>query len=161
GTVGWAVRDRAARDHDQQVREVALDGEVNRALDETGPLIDQGKWPEALAVVERADKLLAAAGRTDRPPQLMQLHKELSPAQRLENIYQGARPQREPRPWHSLEEDFFWGREQDARFAGEFRDFGIDIDALAPAEAAARIGRTGIRTTLVQALDEWAALRKR
>src|SRR5262249_11512454 len=42
-----------------------------------------------------------------------------------------------------------------------FREFGIDLDALEPAEAAARIGHTSIRQALVRALDEWAALRRR
>src|SRR5262249_9474427 len=64
-------------------------------------------------------------------------------------------------PAHSSEEEFFWGRTQDAQFAREFQEFSIDVEALGPAEAAARIGRTSIRLALVQALDGWAAMRKR
>jgi tetratricopeptide (TPR) repeat protein len=176
GSVGWAVRDRVARDHDQAVREEALDKEVERLLEEAGPLIELEKWPEALAVVERADKLLASAGRTERPPRLLDLQKDLIMAQRLEAIYR--EPIRElkavaivsggegtertsPAAQHSSEEEFFWGRQQDARFAAAFREFGIDLDALDPGEAAARIGRASIQLALVRALDEWAAMRKR
>jgi serine/threonine protein kinase/tetratricopeptide (TPR) repeat protein len=151
--VGWTVRDRAARDHDQQVRDAALDAEVSRALDETGPLIEQGKWPEALAVVERADKLLAAAGRTEQPPRLEELRRDLVVAQRLENVNR--------RPTGSSAEECFWGREQDRLFAQEFRDIGIDVNVLDKAEAAARTRRSGIRTALVKALDQWATMRRR
>src|SRR5262249_49680337 len=42
-----------------------------------------------------------------------------------------------------------------------FQAYGIDIDALEPGEAAARIGRTGIRQALVKALDEWGTLCRR
>jgi tetratricopeptide (TPR) repeat protein len=176
GSAGWAVRDRAARDHDQQVREAALDDEVNRLLDEAGPLIEQGKWLEALAVVERAGKLLAAAGRMDRPARLVELRKDLILAESLEAIYQqprqkvrtkltisggsgtehAFREERDPR-----EEEVFWGRQQDAEFATAFREGSIDIDALEPSEAAAQIVRRTIRPALVKALDGWAPLRRR
>jgi serine/threonine protein kinase/regulator of sirC expression with transglutaminase-like and TPR domain len=175
GGGGWLLRDRAAREQEvaseRLQRERALDREVDLALEEARRLREQGQWPDALAAIQRTDKLLASAGRGDRPAPLLELHKELHFAQRLEDIYHGAPRLRdmpagdalEPAlgPRHSAEEDFFWGREQDSRFAEEFRNFGIDIDALTAAEAAARIGRTGIRPALVQALDEWAAQRKR
>jgi serine/threonine protein kinase/tetratricopeptide (TPR) repeat protein len=176
GSMGWAVRDRVARDHDQAAREEALDNEVERLLDEAGPLIEQGKWPEALDVVERADKLLTSAGRFERPQRLLELREDLLMAQRLEDVY------REPKPdlkahmltaaregtehtshaqQDSAEEEFFWGRHQDARFYKAFQEFGIDLEALSPAEAAARIGRTCVPQALVRALDEWSPMRKR
>jgi tetratricopeptide (TPR) repeat protein/serine/threonine protein kinase len=191
GGVGWAIRDKAARDdeieherlareaeieRDRLVREAALDQTVESTLSETGPLIDRGKWPEALAVVERADKLLDAAGRTERPQGLMQLQRELTMAQRLEDIYKGATRHHKPpgiiavgsRTEHKLraepdsfEGEFFWGRAQDEEFAQAFRDFGIDVEALPPADAAAQIARRRIRAALVKALDDWAPLRKR
>src|SRR5262249_36068793 len=71
GARGWAVRDKGAREEgierERVAREEALDQTVERTLDQTGPLIEQGKWSDALAEVERADKLLAAAGRPERP----------------------------------------------------------------------------------------------
>lgn len=148
---------------------------MDRALEEADGLRAQGKWPAALAAVERGDQLLASAGRAERPARLLELHKELEFASRLEEIHQGAQGQKtsppaargvegivgDPGPRQSAEQEFFWGRDQDFQFAKEFRDFGIDIDALASAEAAARIGRTGIRPAIVQALDQWAAMRKR
>jgi serine/threonine protein kinase len=165
--IGWGVRDR-------QVREQALDEVVRQTLEGTGPLLEQGKWPEALALVERAEKLLATAGRADRPPRLVTLQKDLAMAERLEEIY--SEPEREKAsvlaasgeeagrthqaPSGSAEEEFFWGRRQDARFPQAFQEFGIDLETLPPAEAAGRIGATSIAPALVQALDEWAAMRK-
>jgi tetratricopeptide (TPR) repeat protein len=177
---GWVVRDQAAREqeqtHDRQVREAALDAEVSRALDDAGKLTEKEKWPEALAAVERADKLLAVAGRAERPWRLRALEKDLCMARRLQDVYRSPPPdltaelvltgaeagRRGPEPRQdSAEEEFFWGREQDARFAQAFQDFGVDADGLEPAEAAVRIGRTSIRAALVKALDEWAMLRRR
>jgi serine/threonine protein kinase/Tfp pilus assembly protein PilF len=160
--VGWAVRDRAARDHDQQVREAALDGEVNRALDETGPLIEQHKWAEALAAVGRAEKLLAAAGRREWPARLTELRRDLTTAERLERIY------REPQigPNYQATQGFvegqsYLGREQELSLAKEFRDAGIDIQTLTAEEAATRVRANRVRPALVQALDEWAMMRRR
>jgi tetratricopeptide (TPR) repeat protein len=180
GGIGWAVRDRAAREEgierERRTREDALDEAVERTLNETAPLIEQEKWPEALAAVAQADKLLGAAGRTARPPRLLELRKELSMAERLEGIYRQPAPGRKapglrsgeggtgatvPGRPGSSEEDFFSGRQADAEFARAFGDFGIDVDALAPAEAAARITRLRIRPALVKALGEWASMRRR
>jgi tetratricopeptide (TPR) repeat protein len=169
--IGWAVRDRLARDE-------GLDRAVDRILDdEAAPLIKEGKWHEALAAVQRADRLLAAADRAERPARLLDLQRELSLAERLEEIYgepmralktnvfissgdETGIPQYQAEP-ESSDEQFFQGQKQDQRFAQEFQDFGINVEALAPTEAAARIRQTSIRLALIQALDEWAGMRKR
>ena len=167
GGIGWGLRDRAGR-------EEALDQAVDRTLKEAGPLVEQEKWHEALGAVERADQLLAAAGRTERPPRLLELRTELSMAQRLERIDQhrkpeltvltssegGARPSFQEHAGSS-EQDFFMGRQADAEYALAFRDFGIDLDALKPAEAVAQIARRRIFPALIKALDEWSAFRRR
>src|SRR5262249_52982164 len=154
----------------------ALDQQVAKTLDEADGLIKQEKWPEALAVVERTDQLLAAAGKTERPQRLLELKEDLSVAQRLEGISRaptralqtqlsrsigdgGAKAV--PVPSDAFEEEVYSGRQQDAEFAKVFRDFGIDIDRLDPTEAAAQMTQRTIRSALVKALDEWAPLRKR
>jgi tetratricopeptide (TPR) repeat protein/serine/threonine protein kinase len=158
GGGGWVVRDRSAREqefaHERVVREAALDGEVRRLLEEASRLSQLGNWPEAMAVVERADQLLASAGRSERPPRLLGLQKDLNMARRLEDIC--GEPARDV-----MSDNISAAGERDAQFAREFRDFGIDIDALEPGEAAARIGRMDISQTLVRALDDWAVMRQR
>src|SRR5262249_13431576 len=48
----------------------------------------------------------------------------------------------------------------DAAYGEAFRGYGIDVDALAPAEAAAQVRERTIATSLVAALDEWAYVRR-
>jgi tetratricopeptide (TPR) repeat protein/serine/threonine protein kinase len=191
GSVGWMVRDRTAREeefvHKQKAREqeiadekkereAALDRTVDLALLEADQFRAQEKWPEALDALERADKLLASADRSDRPPHLVALQKDLAMALRLEDIYHNR--QRDPTitvltlgldatpgglspAERAAEDEIFAGREQDNRFAAAFREFGIDVDALEIAEAAARIGRTTIGPALIKAFDDWSAVRRR
>ena len=46
-------------------------------------------------------------------------------------------------------------RESDAQYAGAFRRYGIDVQALAAPEAAASVRRSAIREALLTALIEW------
>jgi tetratricopeptide (TPR) repeat protein len=139
--VGWAV-------HDRDAREAALDDKVQRGLDEADARIEQGKWREALAAVERTEKFLAVAGRHN-PVRLQDLQKDLDIVQRLEDIYAG--PTGEP---------FFSALEQDDAYRKAFADCGIDVAALPVAEAAERIWARRIRQELVRGLDYWSVTRK-
>jgi tetratricopeptide (TPR) repeat protein len=177
GGVGWAVRDRSAIEHERLVRESALDKTVEDILDGTLPLMEQENWPEALALVDRADRLLAVAGRSERSPRLLELRQELAMALRLEQMYGPPQPylvmsesnvapsvgtKLVPKRYHSSsDDDLYWNRQQDADFSAAFRDFHIDIDALEPAAIAADITRRSIRRGLVKALDEWVPARRR
>jgi serine/threonine-protein kinase len=49
----------------------------------------------------------------------------------------------------------------DAAYAQAFQEYGIDVQALGTAEAAARVRRRAIRDQLVAALDYWGNLRSR
>jgi serine/threonine-protein kinase len=138
---GWVLRDRAAR-------EGAVDREVNRALDEADALIQSAKWPESAVAIERAQKLLIAAGRQQMPARLTALQEDLALAQRLDDIHS------QPKS-----EDFLWGHEQDAAYAEAFASAGIDLATLSVAEAAERIRARNIRRELVRALDLWSFMR--
>jgi serine/threonine-protein kinase len=140
---GWMMRDRMVRDE-------ALDRQVNYSLDEGETHIQSAKWLEAAAAVERAYKLLTAAGRQDGPARLAELQNELTIASLIEDVYS-----------HPKTEDFLWGREQDAEYARTFATAGIDLTALPVAEAAEQIQRWRIRRELVRALDLWSFMRHR
>ena len=192
GAVGWAVRDRLVREDEIAKKEAEqrkdierkearqrdeIDREVTRALDEAAELGNKAKWPEALSAVERARKLLDAAGRQDFPQRLGDLEADVAMVLRLEEIYRN--PKRElksdlvvamgsdgpywvpQRAELSSEGEFFSDPQQDAEFAAAFREFGIDTDSLELAEAAARITGRSIRRELAKGLDGWAALRRR
>ncbi len=149
GSIGWMARDRAALD-------AALDRQVESILVEAGSLIEEANWPKAMSAVERAEKLLDAAGRRDVPQHLRELKSDLAMVVRLQSIYPEAKAAQ-----HSSQEGHFWGEEQDAEFAEAFRQFGIDINAQEPAESARWIDGRSMRQALVKALDEWAAARRR
>jgi serine/threonine protein kinase/predicted Zn-dependent protease len=156
GGIGWVGRDRAAR-------EAALDAEVNRAVKAAGGLTDDGKCPEALAVVERTERLLVTAGRHAFPHALRQLHKDLDMAARLEAIYsRPGRQQPPPRPQAPPNnEDIFTGHEVAAEYAQAFYDYGIDVVSLSVPEAAELIRSRSIRRELARALDFWSSMRRR
>jgi tetratricopeptide (TPR) repeat protein len=143
GGVGWVIRDRAAR-------EAALAEEVNRGLDEAARRIDEGKWPEAGAAVQRTEELLVAAGRREFPPRLLQLQEDVTMARRLEDIY--SQPEKH---------EFHTGQEQDAKYARAFQEYGIDLAVLTVEEAAERIWARSIRLELARGLDVWSAMRRR
>src|SRR5262249_5381952 len=69
GGGGWVMRARLTR-------EAALDYQVDLALDEASELIKDDKWPEAQTAVQRAEKLLIAAGRTELPQRLLDLRED-------------------------------------------------------------------------------------
>jgi serine/threonine protein kinase/tetratricopeptide (TPR) repeat protein len=180
GVVGWAVRDREAREVEFELDRLGRIQAVNFAmagmLDEAISLMEQWKWREARAVVDRANSLLVTAGQTQPPHQLLELRKALSMAERLEEIYRT--PKRDPNASATTlkgegtkhiprarqdcsQEEFSWDREQDTRFAMAFQEFDMDMEALDPNVAAMRIGYLSIRRALIQALDQWSAIRSR
>jgi tetratricopeptide (TPR) repeat protein len=164
GGLSWMARDRA-------LRRATTEQGVTRALEEAQGLQSQSKWLEAQAAARQAEGLLVGG---EASPELAQrvrvLCADLTMLLRLEEV------RRNPNK-HSMADEPFtgqelqpriraFGREVEARelsagFAQAFRDYGIDVEALDPAEAAARIQDRAIRIELARALDEWASMRRR
>jgi tetratricopeptide (TPR) repeat protein len=145
GSVGWVLRDRAARQAEAELP-------VTAAIDEAERLLGQHKVRAALSAAERADGLLVQfGGHTRLSPQVRQLGKDLRMRVTLEEIRltQAA-----------VKDNHFDLAGADRLFASAFRDYGIDVDALPPAEAAARVRASRITDDLVAALDAWAMARK-
>jgi serine/threonine-protein kinase len=151
--IGWALRDRDAREREaaseKKAHKAALDDEVKRNLDDAEALIDQEKWPEALAAGHRTRDLLAAEGRRETPLRLQELERDLAIVRSLEDIYARLKG-----------EAFFTGHEQDAAYAKVFADCGIDVATLPVAEAAERIRTRRIRHELVRGLEFWSLARR-
>jgi tetratricopeptide (TPR) repeat protein len=139
GVAGWVVRDRAAR--------LAVnEREVVRALDEATAFQARSKWPEALEAAKRAEGFLAGGASESLRQRVRELRKDLEMVLRLEEIWL-------PR----ARDDSRW---VDASYAEAFRAYGIDVEALEPAEAAARIRARSIWLELAVALDCWADRRQ-
>jgi serine/threonine protein kinase/predicted Zn-dependent protease len=164
GGLSWIVHDRAWR------RATAEQG-VTQALDEAQALQGQSKWLEALAAARQAEGLLAG-GDVDRAlaQRVQILGADLTMLLRLEEIRRNpSKNTREDEPFTGKElqprirefEMEVEARELSAGFARAFQDYGIDLEELEPAEAAARIQDRAIRVELARALDEWAWMRHR
>jgi tetratricopeptide (TPR) repeat protein len=152
--VGWAVRDRAAREAEearlQKARQVKVASEVEPLLAEVQRLEKEQKWGEALIVARRA--AAAVAGGEAEPStaeQVQQMLRDLEIVAALEKI--------------RLSEVYTAGAEGKATahhaklYAAAFRDFGVDVEALPPEESAARLrSRPAVAIALAAALDEWA-----
>jgi serine/threonine protein kinase/Tfp pilus assembly protein PilF len=141
-SAGWIVSDRTSR--------LAMtEREVNRALDEAVVFQTQANWPEALEAAKRAEGILAAGGSEELRRRVRELRNDVEMVLLLEEIWM-------PRWMHS------WGDRYHRRlavdYATAFREYGIDVEALEPSAAAARIRARKIRLELALALDSWARL---
>jgi eukaryotic-like serine/threonine-protein kinase len=146
GCIGWIVRDRAAR--------LAMtEREVILAVNESTLLQSQEKWSQALEAAKRAEGLLAGGASESLRQRVLELRKDLLMVLRLEQI------------WLRRGEHGTAGaydtRSTDALYAQAFREYGIDVDSLDPAEAARRIRARTIWLELAVALDCCADARQK
>ncbi|HXG11721.1 MAG TPA: serine/threonine-protein kinase, partial [Gemmataceae bacterium] len=142
GSVGWVARDRAER-------RAALGREVTRALDEAEGFSDGGKLREARAAVQRAEGLLASGAGVGPAVQerVRRWRAGLDLAAGLDEI-RLARAADGP-------DDRADAAGADAAYREAFRGYGLDVEALGPDEAAERLRASGIKDTLIAALDDW------
>src|SRR5262245_3840732 len=142
--IGWAVRDRSAR-------QANMAGQVESILAEVDRLESEQKWPEALAVARRAEALTAGGEgdvatrervrRVLHDPEMVARPEEV---RLLEGYVRGERGMlvAEGRPH---------------LYAAAFRDFGVDVETLPAEEAAARLrARPAVAVALAAGLDDWA-----
>jgi tetratricopeptide (TPR) repeat protein len=141
----WVIRDRAAR-------RAVTEENVRLALDEAERLQAEGKWLGALEAVKRAEAIVAAS---DSSPQLQEHVREhrqdLEMIGRLEDIRLRST---------AIKGEHFDRGMRDQAYAEAFRDYGVDVLTLDPAEAGDRLQEKSVRVELAAALDDWAVVRK-
>ncbi len=144
GSIGWSVRDRAAR-------RTTLEQQAVLALDEAQAQLDRGAWPEALSSVRRAQGILGGGGSPRLIARIAQRRMDLELVARLEEI--------------RLVPLTVKGSDLDGDNAGAiaayeaaYREFGLPMTDLAIDEAAQRVAASPIRPFLLAALDSWAGL---
>jgi serine/threonine protein kinase/uncharacterized protein HemY len=139
---GWELRDQAAR-------RAATALQAEAAIQDATHNQEQQNWPEALSAVKRAEGILAVGANPKLEQDVQEMRRDLEMVIRLEDIRLESSAGRRG--------DFdFPGR--GAAYAAAFRDYGIDLTALEPLQAAQQI-RTKRKTTrdeLIAALDDWA-----
>jgi serine/threonine protein kinase len=145
-SLGWGVRDRAAR-------RAASDQAVAQALAESAEYQKRRRYPEALAAARRAEELAAASAASgELQGQARRRRADLDLVLRLDDVRFEWSP-------NETEEgiDYAW---KDRRYGEEFRAAGIEVDGMAAGEAAERIRATTVATELAVALDCWAMDRR-
>jgi len=144
---GWVALDRAGR-------QTETDRTVNAALLQAKQLQDDRKIPEALAKAQQAKAILASGTGTPDLELLVEARlADLGMAANLEEI-------RNLRSidWHVSD---YYHAKADQDYAKAFRDFGMDVLALLPDEAASRIRERTVAVELAAGLDDWSAVVKR
>ena len=145
GSVGWAVRDRAAR-------HARVAGQLELILGEVDQLERGQKWAEALAAARRAEAALAG-GEADSAmaARVGDRLKDLQFIDRLEKTRMQAATIVEGKSDNA-------GADQD--YARTFRDYGVDVEALAPRATIDRLkARPALAVPVAAALDDWAGVR--
>jgi tetratricopeptide (TPR) repeat protein len=137
GGAGWVLRDQAAQ------RSRSGD-EAGQAVQELETLRGERRWPEAIEVARRAERLLTSGrGDPDQLRRVRELLRDVQMAQDLEEI-------------RGQEGDAFEFAPVERDYALAFQRFGIDVEALDPAEAAERIRARSVSAELAAAVDYWA-----
>jgi serine/threonine protein kinase len=166
--IGWAVRDRAAREeqlaHERTARQAKVSGQLELILDEVMRLEQAEKWSEALVAARRAEPAIAEGEASpDIQERARQALADLELVRRIEEIraHSGTAwgswrdPKRDP-TLNALAVQ----AEQD--YAAAFRGAGIDVDTLSVEETAKRItARGAIAAAVLPALDDWVAVRNK
>jgi serine/threonine protein kinase/tetratricopeptide (TPR) repeat protein len=157
--IGWAVRDRSAREAEaarqQGERQAKVAGQVESIFAEVDRLEREQKWPEALAAARRAEAAVAGgeadAATAQRVRERLKGHEFLD---RLEQI----RMLRAT----TGDDGMFNDAGADREYARAFRDYGVDVEEL-PIEASIdRLkARPALAVPLAAALDDWVDARRR
>ena len=142
GVAGWAVKDR-------QSQLAMTRQEVDTALTEAGRLLRESRWSEALAWTTRAEGVIAH-GVEDQ--ELRQRVRDFRADLEMVRVVEEVRL-RETEVHHEK----FDTAGKDLAYLNAFRDLGIDVVTLDPAEAAQRVRARCIPVELAAALDDWAA----
>jgi len=143
----WLERRQAERREETARRQGQQSEAAEAALQKAADLEKQGRWPEARAVLEGARTLLDTSGPADLRERLRRAHADTETAAELEEIRLSLSATSSPGRTAP--------RSPEHRYADAFRKYGIDVKALEPAEAAARVRHSAIRETLLAFLYDW------
>ena len=152
GSVGWIVRDRAAR----QARRTA---DVQAALKEGQRFQKEGLWPQAQAAARRAEVLLqdgtAEPALAERVKSLLRDLAEQEADVRLVARLEAIRLRQA-----DVKDDRFVLARSRVEYQQAFGTYGLRMDVTTPEQAAAVLRRRppSVRGTLLAALDHWSIL---
>jgi serine/threonine-protein kinase len=150
-------------------RQAATEQATDEALREATRLLEQARaappgdrahWTEAVAAARRAEGLLAGGeGSTRLRRRVEALLAELEQEERDRRMV--ARLEEIRLAQTEVKDGQFNMTRADPDYAAAFKDYGIDVRVLPPAEAAARLRARSVKSQLAAALDHWASLRRK
>ncbi len=143
----WLERRQAERREETARRQGRQTEAAEAALQKAAELEKQGRWPEAQAVLEGVPTLLDTSAPADLRERLRRARADVETADELEEIRLSLSATSPP--------DRAAPRIPGHLYADTFRKYGIDLRALEPAEAAARVRHAAIRDTLLAFLYDW------
>ncbi|HZN66213.1 MAG TPA: tetratricopeptide repeat protein [Tepidisphaeraceae bacterium] len=158
GGIGWAVRDRAARDakviRERDARQAKVAAQVESTLAEVDRLEREQKWPEALLTARRAEAVVTG-GEADADT-ARRVHERLKNLQFLDRLEQ-IRMQKAELVDGKLDD-----AGADREYARAFREYGVNVDALAIETSIDRLKtRPTLAIPLATTLDCWHLVRWR
>ena len=143
GSVGWAVRDR-------QARQAAIEAEVVLSLEDASRAYENGRIPIAETAVRYAESLLAATNaKADVHDRIRQWQSDLKMVRRLEDAQLDKA---------TIKDGKFDFAGAPGNYRQAFEEYGLDFESLVPSIAAARMRESQISRHLVAAIDDWAGL---
>jgi serine/threonine-protein kinase len=154
GLVGggaWYVRQQ------QIERQAEQAAEVKAALDDAERRLDDPQPELAWAALERAEARLAGGGAEALRPRALQLRGALERRRKDREMLVRLDEARLRRALPGQSGKSLFDNEGADRLYGEaFRWYGVDVERLGPAEAAARLRGSALAAELLDALDDWA-----
>jgi tetratricopeptide (TPR) repeat protein len=153
GSIGWVVRDRAARQ-----AKVVFD--VRAALEEAQRFRGDGKLPQAQAAAKRAEALLDdGAADPQLAERVQSFLRALAEEEADGRLVDQLRELRLRQAGVNAKENRFLVSRARPEYQQAFRSYGLGMET-APEEAAARLQSrpAPVRATLVAALDHWLIL---
>jgi serine/threonine-protein kinase len=120
------------------------------ALDEADRFRDRDAWADALTAARRAGDVLASGDSAALRDRAARTRTDAETALRLEEI--------ELRRAGRMQDGHYDYARAEADYAAAFRDYGIDLAALDPDQAAERVRASALRDTLTAALDQWSRI---
>jgi serine/threonine-protein kinase len=145
---GWWLQRQQAERRAQTARQEGRAWQaVDAALEQAAAFRKQGHWPEALAALEAAERLLDTSTPADLRERVQQGRADAKMGADLEEIRLRLLEGRRNHQKAALRGDQL--------YAEAFRNYGIDLATLEPAEAAQRIRSSAIRESLLAFLYDW------
>jgi tetratricopeptide (TPR) repeat protein len=141
----WLEHERGARRAETARREEREAQVVEAALEQASALGRQGRWPDARAVLGDALSQLSSSAPANLEERLMRARSDANMAAELEEIR--LRLSTDPTKTRATAPTLY---------AEAFRRYySLDLLMQEPAEAAARVGNSAIRDTLLAYLHDW------